>query len=91
MIQVNVKKEEVWTYQYGEYKIELVSTVGNFELLVNGEVQATTKGKVKVQLSGETHLTAKLPSGEDILAIKRERVVKKEEAILFVGQQLTPQ
>ena len=35
------------------------------------------------------HLTAKLPSGEDVLAIKREKM-KEDEIILFVGQLLSP-
>ncbi|MCL2153471.1 MAG: hypothetical protein FWH57_11045 [Oscillospiraceae bacterium] len=83
-------KDKVWTYQYEDYKIELKSTLGNIELFVNGEVQATTKGGIKFQLSSDVHLTAKLPSGEDIIAIKRAKV-KEEEIILFVGQLLSPQ
>ena len=89
---VSMAKDKIWTYQYGEYKIELKPTLGNFELLINGEVHATTKkGKIKLQLSGDTYLTSKLPSGEDVLAIKREKVLKEDEIILFVGQQLSPQ
>ena len=86
-----ITETKTWTYQYGEYKIELKPTLGNFELYVNGEVQATTKGKLKVQLSGDTILTAKLPSGEDVLAMKREKLTKETEIILFVGQLLSPQ
>jgi len=86
-----VAKDKVWTYQYGEYKIELKPTLGNFELYVNGEVQASTKGGIKFQLSSDIHLTAKLPSGEDILAIKRMKALKEEEIILFVGHLLSPQ
>ena len=85
---VRIAKDKVWTYQYGEYKIELKPTLGNFELYVNGEVQATTKGKIKIQLSGDTYLTAKLPSGEDVLAIKREKLFSENEIFLFVGKQL---
>ena len=84
-------KDKVWTYQYGEYKIELKPTLGNFELLVNGEVQATTKGGIKFQLSSDIHLTATLPSGEDLLAIKKAKALKADEIILFVGHQLSPQ
>ena len=87
---ISIAKDKVWTYQYGEYKIELKPTTGNFELYVNGEVQATTKGKIKFQLSSDIHLTAKLPSGEDIFAIKKAKV-KEDEIILLVGQILTPQ
>lgn len=42
-------KDKVWTYQHGEYLIELKPALGNLELLVNGEVLATTKGKIKIQ------------------------------------------
>ena len=84
------KVDKVWTYQYGEHKIELKPTLGNFELYVNDEMQATTKGGVKFQLSSDIHLTAKLPSGEDVLAIKRAKL-KENEIILFVGQLLSPQ
>ena len=87
---ISIKEDKVWKYQYGEYTIELKPTLGNFELCINGEVQATTKGKFKVQLSGDTFLMAKLPSGEDVLAIKREKVIKKDEVVLFVGQMLMP-
>ena len=86
-----VTETKIWTYQYGEYKIELKPTFGNFELYVNGEVQATTKGKLKIQLSGDTVLTATLPSGEDVFAMKREKLTKDTEIILFVGQLLSPQ
>ncbi|MCL2120700.1 MAG: hypothetical protein FWH28_00440 [Clostridiales bacterium] len=86
-----VSKGKVLTYQYGDYKIELKPTSGNFELLVNGEVQATTKGGIKFQLSSDIHLTTKLPSGEDVLAIKRAKALTEEEIILFVGQLLSPQ
>ena len=79
------------TYQYGDYRIELKSTTGNFEIYVNGEVLSTTKGGLKIQLSSDVILTAKLPNGEDVLAIKREKVFKENEFLLFVGQQLTPQ
>ena len=82
---------KIWTYQFGEYTIELRPTLGNFELYINGEVQATTKGQLKVQLSGDTVLTAKLPSGEDVFAMKREKLAKDTEIILFVGQLLSPQ
>ena len=85
-------EDKVWVYQYGEYKIELKPTLGNFELLVNGEVLDTTKGGIKFQLSPDVYLTAKLPSGEDVLAIKREKVLKKKDEIfLFVGHKLDPQ
>ena len=79
------------TYQYGEYKIELKPSLGNFELYVDGELQATTKGGIKLQFSTDIHLAAKLPSGEDVLAIKRARALKEDDIILFVGQILTPQ
>lgn len=82
----------VLTYQYGDHKIELKNSLGNFELLVNGEVQDTTKdGKIKFQMSGDTFLTGKLPSGEEVYAIKMEKLVTKEKVLLFVGQQLFPQ
>ena len=82
------------TYQYGEHKIELKSTTGNFELYINGEVQATTKGGVKIQLSPDIFLTAKLPSGEDVLAVKKEKlgiIKNRAEFLVFVGKELTPQ
>ncbi|MCL2135988.1 MAG: hypothetical protein FWH40_00450 [Coriobacteriia bacterium] len=82
---------KAWTYQYGEYKIELKPTLGNFELYVDGELQATTKGRLGIQLSGDTVLTAKLPSGEDVFAMKREKLAQDTEIILFVGQLLSPQ
>ncbi|MCL1986444.1 MAG: hypothetical protein FWG64_00510 [Firmicutes bacterium] len=88
---VKMEKDKVWTYQYGEYKIELKPSLANFELYVNGEVQATTKGGIKFQLSSDIVLTAKLPTGEDVLAMKREKLLKEAEIILFVGQLLTPQ
>ena len=89
---VRIAKDKIWTYQYGEYKIELKPTTGNFELYVNGEVQSTTKdGKIKFQLSGDTYLTAKLPSGEDVFAMKREKLMKDDEVLLFVGRLLSPQ
>ena len=88
---ISIAKDKVWTYQYGEYKIELKPSLGSFELYVNGEVQATTKdGKIKFQLSGDTYLTAKLPSGEDVFALKREKLLKDDEIVLFVGHQLSP-
>ena len=83
-------KNNVWTYQYGEYKIEIKPTFGNFEVYVNGEVQATTKGKISFHASTDTHLTATLPSGEELLAIRRV-TLKEDDIVLFVGQQLTPQ
>ena len=87
-----IAKGKVWTYQYGEDKIELKPTTGNFELCVNGEVLATTKdGKIKFQLSGDTLLTAKLPNGEDVLAVKKEKILSETDVLLFVGQHLTPQ
>ena len=82
---------KTWTYQYGDHVIELKPTLGNFELYIDGEVQATTKGKLGIQLSGDTVLTAKLPSGEDVFAMKREKLAKETEIILFVGQLLSPQ
>ena len=88
---ISMAKDKVWTYRYGEYKIELKPTTGNFELYINGEVQATTKGGIKFQLSSDTCLTAKLPSGEDVLAIKRDKVLRENEILLFVGQQLNPE
>ena len=89
---VKIAKDKVWTYQYGEYKIELKPTTGNFELCVNGEVLATTKdGKIKFQFSSDTFLMAKLPNGEDVLAVKREKIIRETDVLLFVGQQLTPQ
>ena len=27
-----IPKDKVWTYQYGEYKIELKPTLGNFDM-----------------------------------------------------------
>ena len=91
MVKVNVVKGKVWTYQYGEYKIELKPTTGNFEVLVNGEVLASTKGKLTFQFSSDTHLMGKLPNGEDLLAIKKEKILSAADVLLFVGQQLTPQ
>ena len=89
---IKIAEDKVWTYQYGEYLIELKPTLGNFELLVNGEVLATTKdGKIRFQFSSDTYLTAKLPSGEEILAIKKEKILSENDVILFVGQQLSPQ
>lgn len=85
---VKIAKDKVWTYRYGEYLIELKPTFGNFELLVNGEVLATTKGKIKFQLSSDIYLTAKLPNGEDVLA--RVKTLKENDVVLFVGQQLSP-
>ena len=35
---VKIEKDKVWTYQYGEYKIELKPSIGSFELYVNGLV-----------------------------------------------------
>jgi len=86
-----VVSNNVLTYQYGEHKIELRNSLGNFELLINGEVEATTKGEVKFQLSGDTFLTAKLPSGEEVHAIKMEKLISENKVLLFVGQQLFPQ
>ena len=92
MEKAKVVKGKVWTYEYKEYKIELKPTTGNFEVCVNGEMLATTKdGKIKFQLSGDTILTAKLPNGEDVLAIKREKILSETDVLLFVGQQLNPQ
>ena len=88
---VNLVQGKVWTYQYGEYKIELKPTTGNFEVCVNGEILATTKGKIAFQFSSDTHLMAKLPNGEDVLAIKKEKILSETDVLLFVGQQLTPQ
>jgi hypothetical protein len=89
---VKMAKHNVLTYQYGEHKIELRNSTGNFELLINGEVQDSTKdGKIKFQLSGDTFLTGKLPSGEEVNALKMEKLVTKEKVLLFVGQQLFPQ
>jgi vacuolar-type H+-ATPase subunit E/Vma4 len=87
-----IKKGKVWTYQYGEYKIELKDTFGNFEVYANGEVIATTKdGKIKIQFSSDVIITGKLPNGEEILAIKSEKLLREGTTLLFVGQQLTPQ
>ena len=89
---VKVVSDNVLTYQHGEDKIELRNSLGNFELLINGEVQDTTKdGKVKFQLSGDTFLTGKLPSGEEVHAIKMEKLISENKVLLFVGQQLFPQ
>ena len=89
---IKIAKDKVWTSQFGEYLIELKPTLGNFELVVNGEVLANTKdGKIKFQLSGDTYLTAKLPSGEDILAIKREKILSQDDVVLFVGHKLSLQ
>ena len=89
---VKIAENKVWTSQYGEYLIELKPTLGNFELVVNGEVLATTKdGKIRLQFSGDTHLTAKLPNGEDVLAIKREKILSEDDVVLFVGKKLSPQ
>ena len=89
---VKVAKHNVLTYQYGEHKIELRNSTGNFELLINGEVQDTTKdGKIKLQLSGDIFLTGKLPSGEEVHALKMEKLVTQDKVLLFVGQQLFPQ
>ena len=89
---VKVVSDHVLTYQYKEHKIELRNSLGNFELLIDGEVQDTTKdGKVKFQVSGDTFLTGKLPSGEEVHAIKMEKLISKEKVLLFVGQQLSPQ
>ena len=81
----------VSTYLYGEHKIELRNSLGNFELLIDGKVEDTTKdGKIKFQLSGDTFLSAKLPSGEEVYALKMEKLIAKEKILLFVGQQLSP-
>lgn len=81
----------VLTYQYGEHKIELKNSLGNFELLIDGEVQDTTKdGKIKFQVSSDTFLAGKLPSGEEVHAIKMEKMTSEEKVLLFVGQQLSP-
>lgn len=89
---VKIAKDKVYTYQYGEYLIELKPSVGNLELLENGELLATTKdGKIRFQFSSDTHLTAKLPNGEDVLAIKKEKILSKDDVVLFVGQQLSPE
>ena len=88
---VKVVTGKAWTYQYGEYTIELKPTTTNFEVWVNGEVLATTKGKVAIQFSSDTFLTAKLPNGEDLLAIKREKILRKADVLLFVGKELNPQ
>ena len=89
---LKIAKDKVWASQYEEYLIELKPTLGNFELVVNGEVLATTKdGKIKFQLSSDTYLTAKLPNGEDVLAIKREKVFSEDDVVLFVGKKLSPQ
>ena len=85
-----IAKEKELSYQYGEYKIELKPSLGNFELYINGELKDTTKGGAKFQLSSDMYLTAKLPSGEDVLAIKKAKV-KENELILMVGQMLSPQ
>ena len=79
-----------WIYQYEGNKIEIKATLGNLELYINDEVQATTKGKALFQVSSDIHLSAKLPSDEDVLAIKRAKFMK-EEMLLFVGHMLTPQ
>jgi hypothetical protein len=57
----SVTETKIWTYQYGEYKIELKPTLGNFELYVNGEVQATTKGKIKFRFLENILLFTKNP------------------------------
>jgi len=85
-----ITKDKVWTYQYGECKIEVKPSAGNLELCINGEVQATTKGGIKFQLSSDLQLTAKLPSGEDVLAIEKAKM-KENEIILMVGHLLSPQ
>ena len=87
----NVAKDKVWTYQHEEYKIELKPTLGNFELYVDGELQATTKGGITFQRSSDIHLTTKLPNGEDVLAIKRAKALMGKELILVVGHLLSPQ
>ena len=87
---INIAEDKIRTYQYGEYKIELKPSLGNFELLVNGEVLATTKGKLKIQFSSDIHLTAKLPNGEDIFATRKTKLLSEDDVILFVGQQLKP-
>jgi len=89
---VKIAKDKVWASQYGEYLIELKPTLGNFELVVNGEVLATTKdGKIKFQFSSDTILTATLPNGEDVMAVKREKILSEDDVVLFVGKKLSPQ
>jgi len=89
---VKIAKDKVWAAQYGEYLIELRPTLGNFELVVNGEVLATTKdGRIKFQFSSDTYLAGKLPNGEDVLAIKREKILSEDDVVLFVGKKLSPQ
>ena len=89
---IKIEHVKTWTYQYGDNKIELKSTIWNFELYINGELQATTKGKITFQFSSDIKLTAKLPSGEDVLAIKTVHLIHPSDISLFVGQQqLTPQ
>ena len=87
----NIAKDKVWTYQYGEYEIELKPTAGNLELYVDGELRATTKGGISFQLSSDIHLTTKLPNGEDLLAIKRAKALMGNEIILVAGHLLSPQ
>ena len=45
-------------------------------------------GKVKFQTSGDAFLTSKLPSGEEVHAIKMEKLISEDKVLLFVGQQL---
>ena len=87
----NVTKDKVLTYQHGEYIIVLKSTLGNFELYVDGELQASTKGGITFQHSTDIHLTTKLPNGEDVLAIKRAKAFMGKEMILVFGHLLSPQ
>jgi len=87
---VKIVSENVLTYQYGEHIIELRNSFGNFELLINGTIEATTKGQLKIQLSNDTFLSAKLPSGEEVHAIKMEKFITDNKILLFVGQQLFP-
>jgi len=86
-----VKSVNILTYQYGEYKIELRNSLAAFELLINGEVEATTKGGPKFQLSSDIFLTAKLPSGEEVHAIRMDKIMSGTKFLVFVGQQLSPQ
>ena len=54
-------------------------------MVINGEVQDTTKdGKVKFQFAGDTFLTGKLPSGEEVHAIKMEKLLSGDKVLLLV-------
>ena len=68
-----------WTFQHGEYTIEIKNSMTTMELFVNGEVQDTVKGIITIN----ARLSCKLKTGEDLIALNEH-----DKWRVYIGTEL---